>query len=218
MMTSLLAVMLALTADPVTVVTLGDSITKGARPGVTMEQTFASLIEKELAGVKVINVGVGGERTDGGLKRLNTAVLIHKPAVVTIMYGTNDSFIDTGKKEPRLSLEAYRKNLTEIVTQLKAEGVKPILMTEPCWGPKATRRNGIGEHPNVTLEPYMKVCREVAEAEKVPLVDHYAHWQRRAKAGDDVDGWTTDGCHPNAKGHEVIAELMLPAVRLALGR
>ena len=54
------------------IVTLGDSITKGARPGVTNKQTFASLIEVGLrdAGqsVRVTNVGIGGERTDQALK------------------------------------------------------------------------------------------------------------------------------------------------------
>ena len=88
------------------IVTLGDSITKGERSGVTAEQTFASLIESSLlvAGrpVRVTNVGIGGERTDQALARLGK-VLALKPDVVTIMYGTNDSFVDQGQTASRLS-------------------------------------------------------------------------------------------------------------------
>ena len=49
---------------PLTIVTLGDSITKGVRAGVTSQQTFASLLEKQLqtggVPVRVIHVGIGG--------------------------------------------------------------------------------------------------------------------------------------------------------------
>ena len=56
---------------PVTIVTLGDSITRGVRPGVDADETFAAVLEKKLIdrGIEatVINVGVGGERTDQAL-------------------------------------------------------------------------------------------------------------------------------------------------------
>src|SRR5579872_7361801 len=52
----------------VKIITLGDSITKGVRPGVKPEETFAALVEaglkKEGIAAQVINVGIGGERTD----------------------------------------------------------------------------------------------------------------------------------------------------------
>ena len=66
-------------AEPLEIITLGDSITKGVRTGVKPEETFAALLEAELKarGVEahVTNVGIGGERTDGALARLEKEVL-----------------------------------------------------------------------------------------------------------------------------------------------
>src|SRR3954451_15772021 len=98
----------------VKIVTLGDSITRGVRAGVKAEETFAALLQaglrKEGVNAEVVNVGLGGERTDQAPQRLKS-VPDHKPAVVTIMYGTNDGYVDQGKKEPRLTPEQYRDNL-----------------------------------------------------------------------------------------------------------
>src|SRR5262245_5979843 len=95
--------------EPVKVITLGDSITKGVRQGVKADETFAAYLQAMLKekGVKaeVVNVGVGGEDTGGALKRLEKAVITQKPKFVAIMYGTNDSYIDTGKKESRMTAE-----------------------------------------------------------------------------------------------------------------
>jgi hypothetical protein len=56
------------------IVVLGDSITKGVRPGVTAEETFAAVLQRRLLeqglSYEVINRGIGGERTDQALKRL----------------------------------------------------------------------------------------------------------------------------------------------------
>jgi acyl-CoA thioesterase-1 len=197
----------------VVIITLGDSITRGVRAGVKPEETFAALLQQQLRqkGVpaKVINAGIGGERTDQALQRLEKAVLALKPQVVTIMYGTNDSYVDQGQKEPRLSAEQYGKNLRELVHRLRTAGIKPILMTPPCWGARAAP-NGAGENPNSRLEKYVQMCRKVAADTSTPLVDHFQHWSRQRAAGADIGQWTTDQCHPNPQGHREIAKLLLP--------
>lgn len=202
------------------IVTLGDSITKGVRQGVTAEETFAArlqLLLKEEAGIdaEVVNVGIGGERTDQALARLEKDVLARQPAIVTIMYGTNDSYVDKGKDASRLTVDEYRAKLQELVKRLRAAGVTPVLMTEPRWGEKASP-NGVGEHPNVRLEKYVEACRAVAKESETPLVDNYAHWSEAVEKGIDLGAWTTDQCHPNAKGHTEIARTMLAVVRKAV--
>ncbi len=207
-------------AEPkVRIVAIGDSITRGVRPGVKEEETFASLLQEALRkkGIEaeILNVGIGGEQTDQALARLKTAVIDKKPTVVTIMYGTCDSYVEGGKKETRLSAEQYGKNLRRLVKELRAAGIKPILMTPPRWGDKATA-DGNGDHPNLRLEPYAKVCRAVAAETKTPLVDHFADWSKQAKAGTNISTWMTDECHPNPEGHKVIAKSLLPVVQAAL--
>jgi len=201
------------------IVTLGDSITKGVRSGVKAEETFAARLESALRadGVEasVVNVGIGGERTDQALKRLAKDVLAQKPSLVTIMYGTNDSYVDQGKNASRITAEEYRANLGKLVDELRAAGIIPVLMTEPRWG-KTAKLNGIGEHPNVRLERYVAACRNVAAEKRTPLVDHYQHWTNAEAKGTDIGSWTTDQCHPNPAGHRVLTEVMLPVIRAAL--
>lgn len=203
----------------VTIVALGDSITKGVRSGVSAEQTFASLIEQRLVEARqparVVNVGIGGERTDQALRRLD-AVLQHKPDFVTIMYGTNDSYVDQGKTASRITVDEYRANLRTIVVELLRRGIQPVLMTEPRWSDKAGK-NGLGENPNIRLEPYIEACRATAREWRVPLVDHFAEWSTAKDGGTDLHAWTTDGCHPNPAGHERLADAMLPVLTQTIG-
>lgn len=197
------------------IITLGDSITKGVRPGVTPEQTFAALLQKQLRAegisTEVSNTGIGGERTDQVLKRLDEDVLAKRPHLVTIMYGTNDSYVDKGKTESRITADAYESGLTEIVTRLKAAGITPVLMTEPSWA-EGAGTNGLGEHPNVRLGPYMERCRSVAKAQDLLLVDHYGHWSAELKRGIKLLPWTTDACHPNPRGHEELAHRIVQVI------
>lgn len=201
-----------------TVVMLGDSITKGVRPGVEPSETFAAIVERELAAkgiaARVVNQGIGGERTDQALSRLND-VLRHRPRLVCVMYGTNDSYVDNGKKTSRLPLEDYRSNLRTIVKRLLLAGSEPILMTEPRWA-GAARPNGLGENPNHRLANYVQACREVARECRLPLVDHFRDWSQAEKRGQDLDEWTTDGCHPNPRGHQQLAQNLLPVLLGAL--
>ncbi|HTI51972.1 MAG TPA: GDSL-type esterase/lipase family protein [Planctomycetaceae bacterium] len=199
---------------PLRIVTLGDSITKGVRQGVAADETFSALLEAALKkrGVtsEVINVGIGGERTDQALARLDKEVVGKKPRIVAIMYGTNDSYVDKGKSEPRLTADEFRTNLAGIVDKLESAGIRPILMTEPRWGKSA--KNGLDENPNGRLEKYMDACRALARERKLPLVDHFADWTEAEAQGADIGAWTTDQCHPNPAGHRRMAELILPVV------
>lgn len=197
------------------IVVLGDSITKGVRSGVLAEQTFAAVLAAELqqAGcpVKVLNVGIGGERTDQALLRLDRDVLSRKPSVVTVMYGTNDSYVDQGRQDSRLTVDQYRSNLQQLIRQLREAHIQPVLMTPPRWG-RTARPNGAGQHPNLQLELYVQACRDVARDTQTPLVDHYREWTEAERAGTDIGTWTTDQCHPNPAGHQRLAASMQPVI------
>ncbi|MSU42553.1 MAG: lysophospholipase [Pedosphaera sp.] len=213
------SVLLSADAAPIRIIALGDSITKGVRGGVTVQETFAARVEATLRvqdiAVEVINTGIGGERTDQALARLDKDIVALKPAIVVIMYGTNDSYVDVGRTEPRLTVQEYRANLVNLVKQLRAAGIVPILMTEPRWG-RAAKPNGAGEHPNLRLEKYVEACRAVAQEMKVPLADHFRVWTEQETKGVDVGTWTTDQCHPNPLGHQKLADTLLPILRAAL--
>jgi sialidase-1 len=208
-----------MTSKPVRIVCLGDSITKGHRPGVKEEDAFPARLEaglrKEKIDVEVLNVGIGGETSAQGLKRLKAAVIDQQPDIVTVMYGANDSYIDKGKTDPRIPIDEYRSNLTAIVRDLRTAGISPILMTTNYYG-AGHPPDGSGKHPQLQMDVYMKACREVANAEKLPLVDHQQVWLDASKAGIDIETWMTDHVHPNSRGHAEMAKTMLPVVLKAI--
>jgi lysophospholipase L1-like esterase len=160
----------------VRVITLGDSITRGARRGVPPMATFTARLQAGLraAGlaVQVHNVGIGSERTDLALARLDRDVISQRPHLVTVMYGTNDSWVDRGQVASRLTESQYETNLREIVRRLQAAGIRVVLMTEPKFA-EQNPRNGLDEEPNGRLARYVELCRRVAQETGTLLVDHF---------------------------------------------
>lgn len=209
------------------IVCFGDSITKGVRPvwgaakAVTEQETFRSRVQAMLCekgfNVEVINAGVGSDRTDLGLIRLDRDVLAHKPQFVMIMFGANDQCWDAGKSGPRLTVEQYESNLREMVTRLRRSGAVPVMMTPPPLGSA-----WVGPHPiykqkgqNFELKTFAQAARRVSREKKTPLVDNYAQWQKAGSAV--VDSWLTDGCHPNQTGHEILAKAIIDVLLPLLG-
>lgn len=204
----------------VRIMTLGDSITRGARPGVNPTQIFAARLQAALreAGLPALvhNVGIGGERTDQALARLEADVIAQRPDIVTVMYGTNDSWVDQGKTASRLSEQDYTANLREIVRRLRAAQIRVVLMTEPKFG-EQNQRNGVNEEANVRLSRYVEHGRAVARELQVPLVDHFGGWDAEQRRGRVLQALTTDGCHPNPEGHADLAARMVPVVAAVAG-
>jgi lysophospholipase L1-like esterase len=209
--TSLAAVFLLIAGtaigDPIRIVCLGDSVTKAVRPGVESHETFCALLEKQLTTadrpVRVINAGIGGHTTADGLKRFQTDVLDHKPHFVVLMFGLNDSWIDSGQSASRLTVEQYRANLREMIATLTAKGAQVILMTpnpalSPTYGPER----------NATLKPYVTVVRQLAAEHHLPLIDIYRHFAELTLEAAEINSLFTDDMHPNPAGQAQIAKLL----------
>lgn len=206
-------------AEPITIVTVGDSITKAVRPGVKPHETFSAWLKVDLQkngiDANVINVGIGSEDTDLALARFDKDVIARKPKLVTIMYGANDHWIHKGKTEPKVSPEKFAANLKKMVADVRKAGGTPVLMTTPLPIGKAypvDQANSLKR-----LEKYVQITRDVARTEKTPLVDHYAQWEAiAAKKEIDLASWVTDPWHPNAVANRMMAAFMLPEVLKAL--
>jgi lysophospholipase L1-like esterase len=208
------------TDRPYTIICLGDSITKGERPGVEAGEIYEAVLERLLTQnglrAKVIASGVGSEQTDGGLERFERDVVAQHPDCVTIKYGTNDGYVYEGEPAPRMPLDQYTANLRKLVGLAKAAGIQAVLMSPipmsatgdwMAWSPY--REDG----PNCRLCDYVDAVAKVAAEEDVPLVDNFSVWlAHTTDTNRTMDDITTDGCHPNPEGHELIAETMLPVL------
>ena len=109
-------------AAPLKIVALGDSLTAGYMlppDDGFPEQLQAALKKKGYENVTVVNAGVSGDTTSGGLSRLDWAVGPDADAVI-LELGANDALRGI---DPALA----RKNLEEMIVRLKKRGL-PILL------------------------------------------------------------------------------------------
>ena len=197
----------AVASEPIRIVCLGDSVTKAVRKGVLPEETFSAVLQKQLVAdgyeVEVFNAGIGGNTTADGLKRFESDVLAHNPNYVVLMFGLNDSWIDAGKTKSRVSVADYRRNLDEMLGNLRSRGIRAILMTpNPALPPKYEPVR------NATLKGYVRAVRDAAAEHHVPLLDVYQHFAELDLEVPDINSFFTDAMHPNPAGQQEIATLL----------
>lgn len=111
---------------------------------------------------------------------LRCEILVTRPAVALVMYGTNDL-------EAGVDLASFRHNMDMIVGQLLDAGVIPVLSTIP---PRPRQRRA-----NARVSGFNQVVKAVADERGVPLWNYWAQL-----AGPDVinHGISGDGVHPSA--------------------
>jgi len=201
------------------VVVFGDGITAGMQSGKGTAKNYGmflkQLLNDEGIDAEVLNKGKENDQTLNATQRMQLDVVTQRPDVVTIMFGTFDAMVDPGKIQARVPLNIFQGQLSQMITYLKQINVVPILMTTPPMGDiEAMEREPYASAgANFLLEPYMEACRQLAEQERIPLVDHYGHWQQLAAEGQDIDQWLIDGYMPNEEGHRIMAEQILPVVK-----
>ena len=182
---------LARAATPPTaeVLVIGDSITAGF--GLAPAQAMPARLQAELARrgrpVRVLAAGVFGDTAENGLRRLDT---LPAAPVTVVALGANDLLQGVPPARTEAALHA-------IVRKLKARGSRVVL---------AGGRSPFGSAPG-----FEAVFARVARTEGAPLVpDVLAGVSQRAGAVQK------DGLHPDARGAELIARRLAPAVLAAL--
>jgi acyl-CoA thioesterase-1 len=179
------------------IVALGDSLTAGL--GVAADEAYPALLERRLraAGLayRVVNAGVSGDTSAGGLRRLDW-VLRSRPEIVIVALGANDGLRG-------LPIAALRDNLTAIVTRLRADGVRVLLVgmrLPPNYG-KA--------YASEFTEAFRDVARRTSSA--------YLPFLLEGVAGDPGLN-QPDGIHPNAPGQRAVAERVWASLEPLLRR
>lgn len=98
---------------------------------------------------------------------------------VFIQFGHNDSKLDDSVRAAPAQT-TYRQFLTKFVQEAKAKGANPVLLTpvgRRYFDDKGQRKDDHGEYPGVV--------REVAKAQKVPLIDlHEQSWKMYSQLGE----------------------------------
>jgi len=190
-------VLLLLVASPASaadhvIAALGDSLTAGL--GVSPEEAYPAVLEARLRRegfeYRVINAGVSGDTSAGGLRRIDW-VLKLRPDVVIVALGANDGLRGQAP-------DVLRDNLTRIIERARAAGVRVLLAgmrLPPNYGDDYARA-------------FAGVYPAVARTTGVPL----APFLLDGVAGDARLN-QPDGIHPTVEGQRVIAERLWPYLK-----
>ena len=194
-----------------TIVAFGDSVTQGCfevydnGDGSTIRVVYdmknayhaylSSLINEiyPYAAVTVVNAGISGDSTEGGLKRMERDVVSKNPDLVIISFGLNDCVVK-GKDYA----DTYADNLRQMFKRIAEAGSEIIYMTPPMMC-KTVR-------PEVEGELLRKIASDVATAQNAGLLDLYCEkgmavanecgvtvcdlhkkWNKLAECGVDTD-------------------------------
>ncbi len=208
-----------------TIAALGDSVTVGPKPvrgrAPAAASAFVAILGRQL-GEPAINAGVAGDTSRQMLARLGKVLAPAPPRrarrppprVVLIMAGLNDAArVDPGAvalSEARVSEAEFEKNLTAIVEGVKKARAQPVLLT-PNPMTRAYKYQNMPFYQendiNDGLAPYADATRRVARVTGACLVDIFGDWLARS----DHRRLVSDGLHPNAEGHRLIAAKVMEA-------
>jgi acyl-CoA thioesterase-1 len=174
------------------IVCYGDSITAGygLNPGQSYPDALQRDLDKGSHTYKVSNMGTSGATTKDAVANIRSVLEVH-PAVAIVEFGGNDGLRG-------LPLEQTRKNLDAVLTAMDSAHIKVLLAgitLPPNYGPDY-------------INAFNQLYRDLAakhHAAFVPMI-----YQDLVNVPGTIQG---DGIHPTAKGSEIIATTLLPALR-----
>jgi acyl-CoA thioesterase-1 len=170
------------------ILAFGDSLTAGS--GLPAGSGYPEMLQKELDArgysYRVVNAGVGGDTTGGGLARLNRALDI-KPEIVILELGGNDGLRG-------VPVDVMQSNLDELIRAFKKSGARVVLggMTLPRnFGPDY-------------ISAFEKVYPALAKKNDVPLIPFFLEG-----AAGHPDLMLDDGIHPNQAGYRFVTATVM---------
>lgn len=173
---------------------LGNSLTAGF--GIDANQAFPALIQKKINRqnwpFKVINAGLSGETSSGGLRRINWLMKKHLDVLV-LELGANDGLrgisLDLTEKNLRAIIAKMRKKFPQIRIVLAGMEIPPNMGDDYTRQFRSMYRN-IARETGATLIPF--------------ILDG---------VGGKPELNLADGIHPTAEGHSIVAETVWKTIR-----
>jgi acyl-CoA thioesterase-1 len=178
-------------------VVFGDSLSAGY--GLPYGQSFPDRLQKRLDAEgfawRVVNLGISGDTTEGGVARMDAAVRL-KPSIVVLELGGNDGLRG-------LPLTVTRKNLDTMIAAFTHAGARVVLagMTlPPNYGPDY-------------IKGFEKNFKDLAAEYKLAFIPFLL----ADIVTSDLRYLQRDGIHPTAEGAEIVSGTVMRAVKPLLG-
>jgi acyl-CoA thioesterase-1 len=178
----------ALASEVGKIVFIGDSITAGY--GLDPEAAYPALLQKKIHALElpyqVVNAGVSGDTTAGGLRRINWVLRGNQPDIVVVALGGNDGLRG-------VPVEQTRKNLSQIIDRIRANRPEVKILLAGMRMPESM---GIDYS-----ERFFASFAKVANDKDVALLPFLLE----GVGGQDAMN-QDDQIHPNAEGQKRIAQ------------
>jgi acyl-CoA thioesterase-1 len=178
-------------AAPVKILALGTSLTQGLGlpPGTELTALLQARLRASGVEATVINAGVSGDTSAGGLSRLDWSLADH-PDAAMVELGSNDALLG-------LNPSQTEKNLSAILARLKAAHIPVLLL-----GMRAPRN--LGPEYAAQFDPiYPKLAKQYGDDLYPFVLDGVALNAKLNQA---------DGIHPNPTGEKIVADRLYPYV------
>ena len=177
----------ALSKEKPVILALGDSLTAGF--GVKEEESYPSRLQLKVASAgfphKVINAGVSGDTTAGGVRRIRW-LMKHEPEIVILALGANDGLRG-------FSIAEIRRNLELMIGVCRKHDARILLA-----GMKALPNYG-----EDYMQEFESVFSELAEKHKLDFLPFLLE----GVAGERKHT-QPDGLHPVASGYSIVSDLV----------
>lgn len=179
-------------------VVFGDSLSAGfgLEAGLSFPDDLQKKLDTEKYPWRVVNQGISGDTTEGGVARIDAATGV-KPEIVVLELGGNDGLRG-------LPLETTRENLETMIVAFQKAGAKVVLagMTlPPNYGPDY-------------IHQFEAIYKDLAAKYKLTLIPFLLADIVTA----DLRYFQHDGIHPTAAGAEIVAGTVFRAVKPLLAK
>lgn len=203
-------------ARPRTILFFGDSITDAGRRAEPEQlgDGYVRLIAEHFAAarpdLRVVNRGIGGNRTGDLIARLEEDCIDESPDVVSILIGINDVW-RRYDDDDATDAEQFEANLRTILTAIRDRTDAAVVILEPFLLP-VTDKLRFRED----LDPKIAIERRLADEFGATFVALDAVLAAAAQA-NGPESIAADGIHPTPQGHRVVSETWLAATADLLG-
>ena len=213
---------------PITVFLAGDSTMAMKQPDKRPETGWGEMLQQyfDPAKVKIDNRAMNGRSTKTFISEGRWQALVdalQKGDYVFIQFGHNDESKDKGERYT--PPEDYRKNLTRFVSEVRAKGGNPILLT-PVMRRKFDKDGNFVD----THGEYPDIVRSVAKEQNVSIIDMHRRSETviksygvegsrvlflQLKAGENPNypNGIEDNTHFRPTGAEAMAKIAVDGIR-----